>query len=666
MKKWMVRVQEVLKKLEFAQKAKDKALTASEWDAVATEYQQLYGSSLAADREANEEHTPENKISDDLQNDISSFLTSQGVATPDSTEGKVAQLAKTAASQEKTIKDQKEVIKSLASETEKVSTEVVTGIGKTSAHAAILGFCGHSDKYLFGIESPAFERGKFYTDIMLTRQAHRSSDIPQSQQDAFRGVFTDFTSSIQNRFNSLSENGQVNLLDFNKMMAGESVIDYSDLTSTAGEYITRRSDLIIAYLRTLESVTNIFPTVSNIQNKEIAPTMSVGELSQGYREGSWFKGNVDFSADIYSVDDVMFKYKFSDLIALEKAYIGYLNKNEGSAVVKWSFIEWLVVFFVQKLISERNRRNVVGIATPEQAVAANPAMLSANGVLRCITLKEDEYRIEPHKDYKTYTSATIVDYVEGFWDDIAQILPSTAGYNLYLNAKHRNMYLRAYREKYGTDSDFNGAKGIIADVSPENIIWVPNMYANSYKMWVTTPGNVQLLEDKPNEMLGFQFVRDLESVCVISRWKEGAHIEVSGAKFESASALSASSRQFQYIFTNYPATELAAGAVTCDAKLNDFFVTSANAAATAITSITGAVAERVYRIECGNTANASTIAKSGDFSKIKSEWTPTAVGDFIELYPELEDETVTVDGKSVKRSKMTGKFLELRRKVTAS
>jgi hypothetical protein len=91
------------------------------------------------------------------------------------------------------------------------------------------------------------------------------------------------------------------------MVSGESTVDYSDLMDKAGEYIVRRQDLILAYLRNLPSVTNIFPKVSNIQNKEVAPGANFGELSQGYRSGRIFKGNVAFTAEIYSVVDVMFK-----------------------------------------------------------------------------------------------------------------------------------------------------------------------------------------------------------------------------------------------------------------------------------------------------------------------------------------------------------------------
>ena len=79
----------------------------------------------------------------------------------------------------------------------------------------------------------------------------------------------------------------------------------------------------------------------------------------------------------------MIKYKFEDLIALEKQYIGYLNK-EGSDVMKWTFIEWLLVYIYKAMFNEQVRRRVVGVLVPVQEGVDNPAMFAADGVLRAI------------------------------------------------------------------------------------------------------------------------------------------------------------------------------------------------------------------------------------------------------------------------------------------
>lgn len=69
------------------------------------------------------------------------------------------------------------------------------------------------------------------------------------------------------------------------------------------------------------------------------------------------------------------------------------------------------------------------------------------------------------------------------------------------------------------------------------------------------------------------------------------------------------------------AVVLDADATTADASQGTYFVTSANASATAITDIENAVEGVEYRIEGGSDTNATTIAKSGLFARIASSMT---------------------------------------------
>lgn len=91
---------------------------------------------------------------------------------------------------------------------------------------------------------------------------------------------------------------------------------------------------------------------------------------------------------------------------------------------------------------------------------------------------------------------------------------------------------------------------------------------------------------------------------------------------------------------------MAADATTMDASKGFWQVTTANTAAKAITDITNAKAGVAYIIECGDTDNATTIAKTGKFADITAAYTPTKVGDYI---------MVILNSK--------GNFLELERQV---
>jgi hypothetical protein len=198
-------------------------------------------------------------------------------------------------------------------------------------------------------------------------------------------------------------------------------------------------------------------------------------------------------------------------------------------------------------------------------------------------------------------------------------------------------------------------------VNPEQIMWVPNMPNNCYKVWITYPGNIENLEYVPNEMYAFKFHEGFEDVKVLSRWMEGSVVQKVGIQYQTKTLLEASERKNQWLFTNFPVTTLADSATTVDGRENTVFLTGANSATTALTDITNASEEQIYKIICGNLTKATTIAKSGNFSEITAAWSPTAIGEYIKLYAQLEDYTIVVDGRNVTATRKTGKFLELER-----
>lgn len=680
----------VLNKLGLTQKASEKKLTNEDWAKIAESFKAEFGVEIgAAAAQANAPAAPE--LDPDVKAQAEAILYGKSKKTEkeedddkeddenassdneedDKEEDTGSKKKKKATSDPNVlIAGLTNVINRLSKSPEDGSPKDTGKISPNAVNAMVLGLSAHTEKYLFGIEHPFFAKGKFHTDIMLNKKFVDVDAITPDQKQAFMQDFTDYVSGLKKRTAELDKRNLLSGLNFDKMVSGESTVDYSDLMDKAGEYIVRRQDLILAYLRSLPSVTHIFSKISNIQNKEVAPGANFGELSQGYRAGKIFKGNVAFTAEIYSVVDVMFKFQFIDMIKLEKQYIGYLNRV-GSDVIKWSFIEWIIVHFSKILMNEQNRRNVVGVRVPQQDVVANPAMLAADGALRAIERVEEQNKVLPFEDLKTYTDQTILGYLETMYGYVEQIVPSMDGYKMYVNEKHRRWYLAQYREKYGKDGDFNSNSDQLIDtLTPQNIVWYPNADATCYKVWITLPGNVELYEDKPFEMQQFYFERDFESILTLSRWKEGAGLQMAGVQYPDKATLLASGRKDQWIFTNYPATVVAKDATTVDGSKNTLFLTSDNTdpgvnPALTLTNITNASIEKVYKIVCGNTTHATTIKKDGNFSKITADWVPTAVGDYIKLYAELENYTTTVDGETVTKTRATGKFLELERKVTA-
>jgi len=652
-------------------------MTNADWNRFNASYQEKYGISFDEDLAKPDEEpiddsgaqgaSVDTTLSPDLQTQILAALNEAAAATGTPTPAVAPATVEDATSAMITaINSVTNGLRTLAVTPEpSAPVAVVRACGNQLSPEVFAIVCGHSPHtatHLFGINHNYFARGNWWNDLVVTGS---SSNEKYRDEDAtaFRAAFNNYSKDFAARCAELAGNKQIGLLDYNAIIKGESYVDYSRMNNRLGEYIVRRMDAIIAYLRTLESVSAIFPVVSNVQNKMTAPTAFFEELSQSYKSGRIFKGAVNFDGEMYHVDELMFKFFFDDPKQLEKEYIGYLNR-EGSNPMKWTLFEWCIVHFGTLLFNEQQNRRVVGVKVPRQGDFPQPANFAADGILRAIQRTEEELKVLPFFEFKLYDRSTILDYIETMYEEVMAILPNMNNYRVYANKKHLPWYRKAYRAKYALDNDFTGTKESLLDLSPENIIWVPNMSMIDYKVWITAPRNVENYEDKPNEMYSLYFQQDLEQLIMASWWKEGAGVLAPGVQFKTLADLKASGRAMQWVFTNYPVVPLDPDATTLDGSLGYEFETAANTAAAVITDIENAVVDRVYKIICGDLTNATTIDKAGNFSEIASAWTPVETGDYIKVYAELEVKTITIDGKPKVIVVATGKFLELERKVS--
>jgi len=658
LKKWQQRFFAAAVTLGFTTQLKAGSLSKDEQKLIFAEYEKTHNISFADDKKLNEDvEVEETLLSAEEMADIATILGKEVTEIPTGKKAVIESLVVKS-------KEDKEVIKKLSSEPEEEKTvKVKMEANATRVMPMVLGHTPHSATHLFGIEDPMYLRSQWWNQITATRK-EMGSQLKQPEKDSFMTAFTGFAGKLGERAVELAASNQMSLLNYKQMIAGQGHVDYSNLDAAVaglgGEYVVRRTDLLLAYFRSLPSVGNIFPVVSNIQNKELAPTATFQELSQGYREGRIFKGGVEFGAEVYQVIDVMFKYQFADLIALEKKYIGYLNR-ESSDVIKWSFIEWIMVYFGRQLINEQNRRRVIGVAVPQQNVVANPAILAADGALRAIERVEEQLKVLPFTELALYTDATMLDYVTSFWNKIVQILDSTEGYKIYANLKHKSWYSALYAEKYTLSTGVIVTGDQLPDLHPDNIIWVPNIPNNNFKMWITIEKNVENEEDKPFEMLAFFYFPDFEAINVRSRWKEGSGVLQPGVAYKTLAALTDSGRKMQWLFTNFPASALPVTAIMSFAANNLFNISGT---VSSVTTVTGASIETVYKLVAGADFATTKLVKAGAFSTISADFQPAAVGDYIKVYAELSDVPTQIDGKSVLITTPTGKFLELERKVT--
>lgn len=648
------------KKMGLLGKVKDGSVTADDWNALAKAFQDEHGVDIMAAVEEAKQGPKLEKEQQDILAALFGEAESQTQAEPEGTAnepaGEPANEPKPAKKPEVTgnaadvnakilagVAELQKKIEKLEKDPEpsNPSGKLEPKNPKGGAKVIPINSRVNSDTHLFGIEHDFFSMQKPWNQVAATGNP-LNRVWKKKDENAFMGAFNEYAAGFADRLNELQMSGELSTLK-------ATAIDFTGFDSTGwGEnYIVRRQDALIAYLRDLPSVRTIFPVRYGVQDKMVMTNAFLTQFSQAYQKGKVFKGQHSVEPVLAEVFDVMFKHQFEDMKTLEREYIGYLNR-EGSQPIKWSMVEWLMSQTLRQLNNEWNERRVRGYRIEPTTDVAGHHMFGSDGVMRKLWYWYEQNYILPFTDLKMYTASTILTYVETFVEYVNQILPSMTGFYLHINQKHIPWFKAAYRNKYGTDLDFSGSRLEVKDYDNlAGIKAVPGM-ANSCMMWITLEGNIELYEDKAGEMADFYFERELETLIAASWWKEGAGAYMIGKKYATNAALVASKRKDQYIFTTYPVLDLDEDATTADATKNDRFVTAANTDATAFTDFVGASEGVVYRIECGSETNATAIAKSGKFSNVDA-WTPTAVGDFLEVY----------------YNATTEKFVEVRRQVTA-
>jgi hypothetical protein len=498
----------------------------------------------------------------------------------------------------------------------------------------------HNATHLFSIDNDFYALSHPWNQVAATRQPQIAKD--KRKQAAFKVAFNDYAQNFAQRLGDITASGQIADL---KMEA----FDYSgfDGTGWGEQYLVRRQDALISYLRSLPSVRKVFPVIYGVQDKMEMTNSFLTDFSQAFQAGRVFKGKHSVQPMLAEVYDVMYKHLFEDMKKLEREYIGYLNR-EASQPIKWSFIEWLMMRTLEKLNNEWNERRIRGYRIDPTTGEAGHHLFGSNGVIRQLWKYAEELYILPFSDLKIYTNSTILTYVETLVERVNQLVPSLSGLELNMNEKHVPWFLEKYREKYGTDLDFDGEKMEVKNYSSfGGIKVVPNM-GNSCMMWITPPDNIELYEDAPGEMSAIYFERELESLISASWWKEGVGAYLVGKKYATLAELEASNYAFQFIFMTNPVVDLDADATTADATLCDRFVTGVNTAEKTFTDFVGKSEGVVYRLELGDVTFVTKTAKADLFADIDA-WVPTAIGDYLEVYWDSEN----------------SKYVEVRRQVTA-
>lgn len=437
-----------------------------------------------------------------------------------------------------------------------------------------------------------------------------------------------------------------------------SSLDYSSLGSDLGEYYRiRKQDRIQSFLMELPSLTAIFPLESGYQDQAVLVNMFLtDDFSQADSTslGSTFenvvKGGYKFEPETITMYDVMFAHEFKQLKELEKAWIGYLNR-EGSSTMKWSFIEYILVETGKKLKNEQEQRRVRGVRKNPTVNVAGTSLQASNGILKFIKNQIALFKMQPFV-LGEWTPSTIATHIKNGTKLIPEVLRDSGRLILYMSTNALSDYHTNLETLYGLNQDYKGGIDFVKEYPSVKIVAVPGMAHSKRLIW-TVEGNISLFEDKAGEMLNFNMEQQDWRLKVWSNWRESVWAYMVGRKYASAAAMPGD-YSTQMIFCNdvdEPEEffiSMDANDVTPSVLNHTSLISVANTVATAITDIDDCAVGTQVILKCGNATNAITIAASGKFSLLTAAWTP-AVGDKLYL-----------------KKRSDGKFIEIKRVAVSS
>jgi len=430
----------------------------------------------------------------------------------------------------------------------------------------------------------------------------------------------------------------------------QSVLDYESLKNDLGDfYRVRKQDRIQTFLLQLPSIETLFPVESGYQDRMILVNMFLDEFSQADNTSSDFdqviKGGYHFEKEEIRMFDVMFAYKFKDLKALEKTWIGYLNR-EGSNTMKWSFIEFIMVETGKALHNERELRRINGRRINPTLNIPGTALGASNGLRQFIQSKIDAFQIRPFA-IGEWTPTRISEYVCNATALIPPVVRNSGRIILYMSPDAFTAYTKNNEALYGLNQDYSAGGMFVKEYPNVKIKTIPNMAESKRMIW-TLEGNISLFEDVKGEMYNFYFEQQDWALKVWSNWKESLWAYLVGKKWYNATEIP---RDYstQMIFCNdvdYPADyflPMAVDDATPSVSVHSSLISSTNTADLKILGYDDAQTGQEIRIKCGNFQNATWIEKSGNFSLITADWTPVE-GDVLVL-----------------RKRADGKFIEVSR-----
>jgi len=417
-------------------------------------------------------------------------------------------------------------------------------------------------------------------------------------------------------------------------------MDYTKLNEDLGDFNrTRRNDRIQSFIQKLPNIEDIFPLQSGFQDQDVLINMFMSEFSQPENTSgttpfdSLIKGTFEFEPEILKMFDVAFIHRFTDLKQLEKNYLAYLVRNDGSNSIKMSFIEYILSEVSKVLHNEKQNRYVNGIYVKPAANTAGASLDAADGIREWLRKKIAGFQILPF-ELGEWTAASIDNYVYNMCGLVPQAVRDNLPLVLYMSPDALVKYHKNREALYGVNQDYKADLMYVAEYPNIKIQTLAGL-GMSKRMFITFEGNFKTYTDKVGEMLMFNLEQEHWTLKVWSQWKESVWADLVGKKYASKAAMPLD-YSTQLIFCNdvdLPANyfiNMGVNDTSPSVLYHKSLQSVANTQATAITDFDDAATGDEVILKCNSITNAITIAKSGKFSLLTAAWTPD-LGDTLKL-----------------------------------
>lgn len=263
-------------------------------------------------------------------------------------------------------------------------------------------------------------------------------------------------------------------------------------------------------------------TIFGVADKLVSANISVNEVTQP-RKAVWVaKGGVTIKPEVMEVKPVQIDLQFDywALQALETNWMYQFNK-EGSQAYKMSFIEFLIIKYLEKARSEDADVLVRGVYSekPEKYDKPVTYLIRNNGVFKQLFDARDITKKFRAFYLGDLTESNVLDYVEA----AIQALPIDVR-NMDLQWVWSPYWIRKYKERdrevFGGNNDYTGLVKSPRDY--DNIEFVPlNQLEGSKFFFITFKDNVKILEYKPQEKSLLTFEKFLRDVFAFADYRLG-------------------------------------------------------------------------------------------------------------------------------------------------